>query len=513
MKSAATGILLILGLWTPVGTFGQSPDQDMRKWAERIVPRVRLTDDEAFFAAWDLSRPGMEAVKAAVEVRNLDRAKTELKGYFLNRRQPPWRVNHWEMPAKARGDAPRHSKYRAGEDVLAHKFSAGGFEVAFGPKIDWNYFPLKLPDGRPDTEYPVIHALNRFAHLSTILGPLYWYSRDERYAREFVAEVTDHVLSNPAPERYVRGTAVWSRLTSCTPLNGNWLDAYNYFFPSESFTPEAHAVMLKGFLQKARYAVRSPDSVNRYMAQLSGIYNVGAYFPELKEAADLRDYASTAMARAALDEFYPDTITKELCPGYHGGSRGAMDRILQSAGLMGYPSPPELEQAVKLTYDFYPQVATPLGGLPNFGDTWSPGYGNLKKTFTAVKGRWKDPVFDWFASEGSEGRPPSFTSTRLPWAGFYLMRSGWDLGALWLCMDAGPMGKDHWHEDYGNFECYAYGEHLIAEVGVFSYTYSKWNQYFKSSLSHNVVTVDGYSQKRGGKGPFVVDQPRGNSPA
>lgn len=505
-RSCRIGLLFGLALAVPAFAT-QTPE--LRKTAQQIVPRVRIADDAAFFAAWDLDRPGMEAVKAAVAAGDFVKAKQELKQYFLNRREPHWKINYWDMPAKPKGDARKHSLYGRGEDVLAHHFSGGGFEVDFGPKIDWNYFPIKKADGSPDTEYPVTHYVNCFSHLS-VLGALYWHSRDERYAREFVAEVTDHVLSNPAPEGYVRGTAVWSRLTACTPLNGSWLDAYNYFLPSESFTPEAHAVMLKGFIEKARYAVRAPDAVNRYMSQLSGIYNVGAYFPELKEAGALRDFAVAAMRTAAEDEFYPDCISKELCPGYHGSSRGAMERIINTAKEMGYEAPPGLAKAVKHTYDFYPKVVTPLGGQPNFGDSWGPAYGRINKTFAAARGRWDDPTFEWLASNGTAGKPPEFTSTRLPWAGFYVMRSGWDKEARYLCLDAGPMGKGHWHEDFGNFECYAYGEHLIAEVGVYSYVYSKWNQYFKSSLSHNVVIVDGYSQKRAGKGYSETDKPREN---
>ena len=29
-------------------------------------------------------------------------------------------------------------------------------------------------------------------------------------------------------------------------------------------------------------------------------------------------------------EFYPDGFSRELCPGYHGGSRSHIDRIIQS---------------------------------------------------------------------------------------------------------------------------------------------------------------------------------------
>ncbi|NOZ23490.1 MAG: hypothetical protein GXP25_20635 [Planctomycetes bacterium] len=486
-------VLLSVLMCSAIAMAGGQPPE-IRKLAARIVPKVRLVDDAAFFAAWNLDYPGMEQVKAAVEARDYAKAKGALKEYFLQRRKPEWKINHWNMPKKPKGKPEQHSRFKQGEDILAHKFSGGGHEVEFGEKIDWNYFPLKLANGRPDTEYPVIHYLNRFGHFSRILGPLYWYSHDERYAKEFVYEVTSHVASIPAPEKYIRYTAVWSKLTSIVPLCGSWLDGYNYFLPSKSFTPEAHAIMLKGFIEKARYAVRNPDAVNRYMIQLRGIYNCGAYFPELKQAKDFRDFAALAMTKTVDDEFYPDCISKELCPGYHGGSNGAVRSIIESARLMGYEAPEKLLKGVESGYDFYPKVATPLRGIPQFGDSW--GMPDLSKTFSSALNFIDKPVYRWFATKGKEGEPPAFISTRLPWAGFYVMRSGWDERALYLCMDAGPLGLGHWHEDFNNFECYAYGERLISEVGIYSYTQNKWRAYFYSSLAHNLVVVDGLSQNR-----------------
>ncbi|MCD6359600.1 MAG: alginate lyase family protein [Armatimonadetes bacterium] len=483
---------------------------EMTEMAEEIVTRVAINSDAEFFDAWNLDRPGMEEVKAAVEAQDYAAARVALKEYFLARREPVWRVNHWEMPAEPQGRAEDHSLYARGEDILAHKFSGGGFEVDFGEKIDWNYFPLKLANGNPDTEYPIPHYINRFGHLRT-LGRLYWFSHDEKYAREFVAEITDHVLSNPAPEKYIRFTSVWSRLTAAVPLLGSWLDAWNYFLPSENFTPDAVQIMLRRFIEKARYAIVAPDGVNRYMAQLGGVYNVGAYFPELKQAEDFRRYGLRGMVLAARDEFYPDGMSKELCPGYHGGSRGAIDRIINNAALMGceHPEIEVLEDAVRKSWDVYEVMSTPLLGLPQFGDTW--GLGDLSRWFGAVTGRWGDPVHEWFASDRTEGAPPPFTSARLPWAGLYFMRSGWDERALYLAFDAGPVGLGHFHEDYGNFECYAFGERLISDVGVNSYTVNKWHNYCYSSLAHNVVIVDGLSQARAAFGeehPWVVDEPR-----
>jgi hypothetical protein len=484
---------------------------EIAKMRNQIVPKVRLADDAGFFAAWNLEHPGMEAVKAAVAKGHYAQAKMALKKYFLQRREPKWKVNYWEMPARPQGDARKHSYYAECQKILAHNVSVGGYDRDFGPKIDWNYFPMTGIGGTRDTEYPVTHYWNRFSFVESRLGPIYWFSHDERYAKEFVDLVTDQVQSYPAPETFTNDSpGPWRRLTSAGSAL-SLISGFNYFLPSESFTPEACAIVLKAIIEKARFAVRNPDGVNRYMAQLETIYKVGGYFPELKQAEGFRNFAVAAMKAAVADEFYPDCISKELCPGYHGGSRGHVMEMISAARSFGYETPPELLSGLRLTYDFYPKVATPIGSLPDFGDTWGGGgSGSVGATFKSMKVPIDDPVYRWFATDGKEGHAPPFLSTRLPWAGFYVMRSGWDKNALYLCMDAGPMGKDHWHEDYGNFECYAFGERLISEVGVYSYTYSKWNQYFRSSLAHNVVIMDGYSQKRGGKGPFQTDKPREN---
>ncbi|MDP6041341.1 MAG: alginate lyase family protein [Candidatus Latescibacteria bacterium] len=476
--------------------------------AEEIVPRVRIEDDAEFFSLWNLDLPELADVKAAADTDGMAAAKVALKAYFLQRREPRWKINHWEMPPEPQGKPEEHPAFETGEDVLAHRFSSHGFTVEHGEKIDWNYFPLRKPDGKIDFEYGLTHNISRFYHFSDVLGPLYWFTHDERYAREFVYEVTDFVLSHPAPEKFwPEAPGPWRRLTSASPLCGQWLNGYNYFLSSEHFTPKAHAVMLKGFIEKARFAARNPDAVNRYMVQLAGIYIVGAYFPELIEAEGLRDFSEQAMEAAIEDEFYPDFISKELCPGYQGTSRYAVRSMVDAARLMGYTPSRILVDGLESAYDFYPLVATPVRSIPQFGDTRAAP-DMLGKTFGEVIDLFDKPVYRWFISDGQEGEPPEFVSVHMPWAGFYMMRSGWDREARYLCLDAGPLGKGHWHEDYLNFECYGYGEILIAEVGVYSYVTDKWRAYFRSSLAHNVVVVDGLGQNRSCNAPRVIDSPR-----
>jgi hypothetical protein len=445
--------------------------------ARQIVPQVRIHDDADFFAAWNLDYPGLEAAKAAVQAGDYAQAKIALKAYFRKRRQPKWHINHWEMPAQPQGSAQDSPDYELAEAIVAHRDAS-----------------TNIYERRP----------------GRVLGPLYWRTHDERYAKEFADEIADTVINWPPEEVYTNAAPwAWRRLASIVPLVGDWLDAYNYFLSSPSFTPEVNALMLKGFTERARFAVRNPEVVNRYLFQRQGIYNVGAHFPELKSAAGLRDFAVTSMLHGAEGLIYPDGTSKELCPGYHIDSVLRVRGVLDSATIMGYPLPTQLIPVIERMYDFLPQTATPLRTLVKFGDT--PRARDIRGYLQDVLQYVDKPVYRWFASDGAEGTPPGFVSNRLPWAGFYFMRSGWDKRALFLAERAGPRGRDHWHEDNGTFELYAYGEPLLVEVGVYSYTWSKWTDFFRGTQAHNLVTVDGFTQNRAvDPTTSVTDHPRSN---
>ena len=487
--------------------FAGSQPPEIRALAKRVVPKVRIATDAEFFAAWDLDRPGLEAVKAAVANGDYSQAKAALKGYFLNRRKPLWRTNHWQMPTNATGRPEQHTLYKQAEDALAHRF----YDWQFGEKIDWNCYPMRTPAGAIDHEFSPSPV--NFYHSRT-LGKLYWFSLDERYAKEFCDEILDFIPNWPPPENYTNDAPCpWRKLRSAGPICGTWFTAYNYFLPSKHFTPEVNALMLRGFIERARYALRNPDSVNRYMAQLRGIYTVGAYFPELKQAKDFRDIAANALAMTIDEEFYPDGASKECCPGYQMMNLGAICGVVDMAKMMEYEVPPDLRRGLESTCEYFVKMATPFRSLPQFGDTGHPKK-SMARSFSWIVNFADKPEYRWLATDGREGSPPSYLSTRLPWAGFYVMRSGWDPNALYVCMDAGPLGLQHWDEDCNDFELYAYGERLIADMGKYSYTDTVWRAWFMSSLAHNTVLVDGLSQDRAadyyGTGKTSIELPRTN---
>ena len=102
--------------------------------------------------------------------------------------------------------------------------------------------------------------------------------------------------------------------------------------------------------------------------------------------------------------------------------------------------------------------------------------------------------FRWFATAGREGAPPAGRSLVLPYAGQAFLRGGWETNAPWMCMDAGPFGFGHQHEDKLGVTLTAFGRPLLVEGGVYTYDASEWRRYVLSSRAHNVVLVDGLEQ-------------------
>jgi hypothetical protein len=77
------------------------------------------------------------------------------------------------------------------------------------------------------------------------------------------------------------------------------------------------------------------------------------------------------------------------------------------------------------------------------------------------------------------------------------MRDGWTKSANYMLIDCGPLGGlkcGHAHADVLSFDLAVHGRTLLVDPGTYTYTGSKTDRdYFRSSLGHNTLTVDGES--------------------
>jgi hypothetical protein len=106
---------------------------------------------------------------------------------------------------------------------------------------------------------------------------------------------------------------------------------------------------------------------------------------------------------------------------------------------------------------------------------------------------------------------PAYTSVSFPYAGQYVMRSGWDVDDRYLLFESGPFGTGHQHEDKLSMFIYGLGRVLLTEAGTYSYDRSKYRQYVLGSWGHNTILVDGQQQhRRGLPDALETDQPLDN---
>ncbi|MDH7570709.1 MAG: heparinase II/III-family protein, partial [Armatimonadota bacterium] len=91
-------------------------------------------------------------------------------------------------------------------------------------------------------------------------------------------------------------------------------------------------------------------------------------------------------------------------------------------------------------------------------------------------------------------RAPSFTSVRLPNAGYLIQRTGWEPTDLYLLLNAVPYGGGHSHPDSLSLDVFGYGSLLLTDSGRENYNHPLHREYFRKTRAHNVLQIDGLEQ-------------------
>ena len=144
--------------------------------------------DKSVFELLDLSRPGLEKVKAAYIDGDADRAAKELLTYYRSRTGisiPDLDLNHLSLSKREQQWA---------DEALEHTFYVhDGYQPSFnyGKDIDWRYWPVKDNELRWQ-----LHRHKWF----TPMGKAYRLTKDEKYAEEWALQFADWIRKNPLVE-------------------------------------------------------------------------------------------------------------------------------------------------------------------------------------------------------------------------------------------------------------------------------------------------------------------------
>ncbi len=468
---------------------------------------MKQIDDSTLFSELDLDTPGLESVAAAVSADDLISAREALVAHLRTRSHPlPPLTPH--IPRDQLGTMDSDVA-RAADLIIDHVFELLGHPPQkIGAKILWNEDPV-------DYDQWAI-SLNRHFFWFT-LGEAYQTTGDDKYAREFVDQLLGWIDAMPVQigTRYFQGLDDREDLMSLSldagiRMGQTWVPAYYHFLNAPSFDVEAHISMLKAFRDHAHYLMdpaHYKKGTNWSIMESNGLFYIGAYFPEFRASEEWR---STAIERLHFElgyQVYPDGAQIELTSDYHQVSLDNFVMTMRTAWRNGFDLPGDYKTLLERMYNYNLYIAFPDLRMPAVNDGGQTDIRSSMKEGHEFFPERDD--FLWAATGGKEGAAPAVESSAFPYAGHFVMRSGWNSDDPCLFFDGGPYGYAHQHEDKLNIIVYSHGRVHIADPGNYQYDASRWRAYTLGTRSHNTIVVDGLEQHRKGlpREEYICSEP------
>ena len=424
----------------------------------------------------DLARPELAAVKTAMDAGDTQAAVAALLQHFRTRKTPKW---YTETPAAPKPNPKATDP--GGEKILRREYSFVGKAATLTKDLNWNANPLK------DPEWPI--ELNRHYTWRRLVDA-YHRTGNPAYAEDFVGQLRDWCADNPRPASSRQGRYTWRTLECGIRLTSPWQHCFFGMLSSPTFTPDVLCLMLETMWQQADYLTKFRGGGNWLITETSGLMTCAVLFPEFVDAPRWQKEAFARLAREIDNQVPPDGAQVELTPHYHGVTMGSFLGAARIAEYNGIAAPENVTAGILRMGRYLLNVSKPNLHAPMFNDSDDGSVARRLGPFAAAD----HPAMQYVLSHGKEGTAPAYTSIALPYAGQYVMRSGWDEQALYLAMDAGPYGAGHQHEDKLSVILHAYGHQILTEAGVYAYDTSDWRRYVLSTRGHNTIRVDGLDQ-------------------
>jgi len=211
-----------------------------------------------------------------------------------------------------------------------------------------------------------------------------------------------------------------------------------------------------------------------------------------------------------------DGLWYEGSLAYHNYSLHAMLYILEAGRSIGLDlynfsvMSPESNQSRTIKQMFLSPIdmLRPDGAFPRMNDDIRGiKMYDMLRIYELANMVWNDSVFDWALQKAIQTGPRTgwsslfwgrnVSSSAVEPESRYYSDSG--IGILrtesgYLMLDYGPHGGWHGHEDKLTFELFSMGEERFIDAGVTYYSLPISSQYFRSTLGHSTLMVNGVNQ-------------------
>ncbi|MGX1563159.1 alginate lyase family protein [Streptomyces sp. NPDC055506] len=362
----------------------------------------------------------------------------------------------------------------------------------------------------------------------TVLAAAYAITGDERYADRVAAHLRSWWAANP-PLRgvhWISGIELGIRLLSWV-----WIRRLLDGWPGAAGLFEGNAVALNQIWHHQRWLAAFPSrgssANNHVIAETAGQFAAACAFGWFPSSARWRADALRSLERHLRSNTFRSGLNRELASEYHGLVLELGLAAVAEADATGVPVPATVRLVLLRMTDALAAVVDNRLRPPRQGDS-DDGHGlvvdgagtdrwaSLLATGDAVFGRlaW------WPAVTGTDVRTPLLAALIKPAepavarpvsrpahfadAGMTILRGP---GEIWCRCDGGPHGflsiAAHAHADALSVEVRHDGVDVLADPGTYCYHgQPEWRRYFRSTLGHNTLQLDGADQSVSG-GPFL----------
>jgi hypothetical protein len=435
----------------------------------------------------------------------------------------------------------RYLIVQSADSICEHQFSLlGSGPVNLGGLINWHsdfksgfrwdsqkfyedIHPAPYPGGY-DLKVP--WELSRCQHFAW-LGQAYWLTNDDKYTREFRAEIEDWIKQNP-PEFGVN----WACSMDIAIRAVNWLWGYAFFQASPVIDDAFRLEFYRSLLCHGRHIMANLERTatfagNHYLSNIVGLIYLGIMLPEFKEAQIWRKFGLKELESEMFKQVYSDGGNFEASTNYH---RLVAELFLSAtllARLNGHQFSLKFMERLEKMLEVIFQITKPDGTVPVIGDQDNGRLHRLKvwenadlewKDFRPILaigsilfdrmdwgklaiGHWEEAI--WFYGDEAAAvhakalQNPDLRLTSVGFAdtGLYILRAD----DIYTIVDLGLVGQNgnggHAHNDVLSFELCASGQTWIQDPGTYVYTadYEARN-WFRATESHNTLSQAGYEQ-------------------
>src|SRR6478672_8587785 len=430
----------------------------------------------------------------------------------------------------------------AADSVLAGTWTVFGTARTDSADPDWFHDPLtgrRAPDRelafrihhRDESEtgnIKQVWEMSRHQHV-TVLAAAWWLTQEERYAEAAANQLRSWWRANPflTGVHWTSGIEAGIRLLSWV-----WIRRLLDEWPKvgDLFEHNEDAVRQIAWHQEflAAFPSRGSSANNHVIAEAAGVLVAACAFPWYSRSDRWRRSAAALLERELAANTFDDGLNRELATDYH---RFVLELGLVAAVEADAVGQPLLEatwERLTRMLDAAAAILDASGRPPRQGD------GDEGRALI-VDDPERDPAGailaagdallgapDWWprfpgavqatvlgALGGSRQLPrPRSRPRRFPDAGLVILRSRpEDSPEIWCRCDGGPHGflsiAAHAHADALALEVRYGGVDVLVDPGTYCYHGDpEWRSYFRSTLAHNTLEVDGGSQSVEA-GPFL----------